>query len=234
MTNKEKKYAIQIDSLNFSYTPEDLILENLSLEVEEGDFVCIVGSNGSGKSTLIKTMLGELRPQSGTIKLMARDISSYKDFAILGYVPQMSIVQKISFPITVTELVSLNLYKDFGLIKIPKKKHIEKTLEILSYLDLDHYKDYPVNELSGGLQQRVMIARALIREPRLLVLDEPTVGVDEASRHHFLKLIRKLNEDKGISIVLVTHEIKEALDLANISHVYELKNKSLERRKIDA
>lgn len=218
--------SIGIKNLNFSYG-EYQVLKDINLEVKEGEFVTIIGSNGSGKSTFIKNLLGELKPQTGSVEILGKPIGDYKDFKDIGYVPQMSVVSKIAFPITVSEMVVLNLYQYFGFMKFAKKEHYKKTEGILEYLGLTKYKDTPVNELSGGLQQRAMIARAMINEPKLLILDEPTAGVDEKSRHAFLKTLQKLNDDKNLTIVLVTHELDEVMLFTKVDSVYEIVNGEL-------
>lgn len=224
--------SLSIRDLNFSYTPDEKILDRVNLDLDMGEFTVIIGGNGSGKSTLIKNVLGELKPSSGTVEILGKPIQSYDNYKDIGYVPQMSVVEKIAFPITVTEMVVLNLYEDFGFLKFPKKEHIERTHEVLDYMELTPYKDYPVNELSGGLQQRSMIARAMINNPKILILDEPTVGVDKVSRAHFLKMIQRLNDERDLTILLVTHELDEVEKYAEIDSIYEIKDGRLEVREV--
>ena len=109
----------------------------------------------------------------------------------------------------------MNLYEDFGFIKIPRKKHYDKAKQIMEEMGMKEYINRPVNELSGGLQQRAMICRAIINEPKLLILDEPTAGVDKENKEKFIKTIAKLNKEYNITVIMVTHEIKEieALDI---------------------
>lgn len=218
--------SISIKNLNFSYGSHQ-VLKDINLEVEAGEFIAIIGNNGSGKSTFIKNLLGELKPNEGSVEISGEKIQNIKSYKEIGYVPQMSVVGKIAFPITVREMVVLNLYEEFGFFKFPKKKHYKKADEILNYLDIDSYKNRPVNELSGGLQQRTMIARAMINDPKILILDEPTAGVDETSRRTFLKSIQKLNDDKDITIILVTHELDEVMEFTKIDRTYEIKDGKL-------
>lgn len=112
--------AVTISNLNFGYN-EDLVLKDLNLEITQGEMALILGGNGSGKSTLLKLMLGELKADDGEIKILDKNIKEYKSYRDIGYVPQINIVNKIAFPITCLELVTLNLYEDFGFIKIPRK-----------------------------------------------------------------------------------------------------------------
>lgn len=215
--------SIEIRDLNFSYG-ENQVLKDINLEIKEGEFVVIIGSNGSGKSTFIKNLLGELKPQTGYVEILGKNITDYKDYHDIGYVPQMSVAQKIAFPITAREMVVLNLYSEFGFLKFAKAAQYKKADEILEYLGLLEHKNKPINELSGGLQQRAMIARAMINNPKILILDEPTAGVDEASRHAFLKSIQKLNDDKNLTIILVTHELDEVIEFANVDSTYEIQD----------
>lgn len=223
--------SIDIKNLKFSYIADEIILDSIDFEVAEGEFAVIIGGNGSGKSTLIKNILGELKPDKGEIKILGKKMNQNSDYKDLGYVPQISVVEKIAFPITVIELVVLNLYKDFGFFKYPKKEHIRKADEILEYMDLYSYRNVPINELSGGLKQRSMIARAMVHDPKILILDEPTVGVDKESKKQFLEMISKLNKEKKLTILLITHELEEVMRLGQAQSLYEIKDKKLYRRE---
>ena len=222
--------SILVSNLRFGYT-EEKVINDLNLIVEQGELVVLVGENGSGKSTLLKLLLGELKGQSGNIKLLGNDIEKLEDFKDIGYVPQMNIVNKIPFPITCLELVVLNLYKDFGFIKIPKKSHYKKAKEILIEMELENYIDTPFNELSGGLQQRVLISRAMVNSPKVLILDEPTAGVDEESKNNFYKIIQDLNEKYNMTVFLVTHEMASARKNLNLDKIYSLEGGRLRERR---
>lgn len=213
--------AVEIKDLSFAYGQED-VLRDCQLQVETGEMTLILGGNGSGKSTLLKLMLGELKAQKGEIQVLGKRIQDYRSFKKIGYVPQINIVNKIAFPITCLELVALNLYEDFGLVKIPRKKHYAKAEKILEDMGLGDYKKTPVNELSGGLQQRAMICRAMIKEPELLILDEPTAGVDKVNKEKFFQTIAHLNQDLGITIIMVTHELKEVESCLEIARRYSI------------
>lgn len=212
---------IAIENVSFGYTKEP-VLTNINLTVTKGEFVCLVGENGSGKSTLIRLMLGVEKPQVGTVRLMGTELSALKSFKDIGYVPQVNAVNKISFPITVREIVSLGLYEDFGFIKIPRKRHFAKVEKSLEQMGLTSYAHTPFNELSGGLQQRCMITRALINEPKVLVLDEPTAGVDKESKTAFLELLSDLHTTGDITIVLVSHEIDLIKQFISVDKVYRI------------
>lgn len=220
--------AVSINNLNFSYS-QIPVLKNCNLNVDVGEFTVILGGNGSGKSTLIKLMLGELKTNSGEIKILGKNIENYVSFKDIGYVPQINIVNKIAFPITCLELVSLNLYEEFGLIKIPKKNHYQKAKDILKKMGMESYINTPVNELSGGLAQRAMISKAMINDPKILILDEPTAGVDKYSKDHFFETIDFLSKKFNVTIIMVTHELKEMESLNIKMTKYEMIEGSLKK-----
>ncbi|MDU3688084.1 MAG: metal ABC transporter ATP-binding protein [Anaerococcus hydrogenalis] len=220
--------AVSINNLNFSYS-QTPVLKDCNLNVDVGEFTVILGGNGSGKSTLIKLMLGELKKNSGEIKILGKNIEDYVSFKDIGYVPQINIVNKIAFPITCLELVSLNLYEEFGFIKIPKKNHYQKAKDILKKMGMESYINTPVNELSGGLAQRAMISKAMINDPKILILDEPTAGVDKYSKDHFFETIDFLSKKFNVTIIMVTHELKEMESLSIDFTKYEMIEGSLKK-----
>ena len=220
--------AVSINNLNFSYS-QTPVLKDCNLNVDVGEFTVILGGNGSGKSTLIKLMLGELKKNSGEIKILGKNIEDYVSFKDIGYVPQINIVNKIAFPITCLELVSLNLYEEFGFIKIPKKNHYQKAKDILKKMGMESYINTPVNELSGGLAQRAMISKAMINDPKILILDEPTAGVDKYSKDHFFETIDFLSKKFNVTIIMVTHELKEMESLNIEMTKYEMIEGSLRK-----
>lgn len=220
--------AVSIKNLNFSYS-QTPVLKNCNLNVDIGEFTVILGGNGSGKSTLIKLMLGELKKDKGEIKILGKNIEDYTSFKEIGYVPQINIVNKIAFPITCLELVSLNLYEEFGFIKIPKKNHYQKAKDMLKKMGMENYINIPVNELSGGLAQRAMISKAMINNPKILILDEPTAGVDKYSKEHFFETIDFLSKKFNVTIIMVTHELKEMESLNIEMTKYEMIEGSLRK-----
>lgn len=214
-------HIIDVSNLNFGYTSE-LVLKDVNLCVDEGQFICITGENGSGKSTLLKVLLGELKHFEGSIKLFGNPINSIKDFKDIGYVPQNSVMNKVAFPTTCSEMVAINLYRSFGPVKFPGKKHFERAEKALVDMGLEKYVRTPFNELSGGLQQRVMITRALINDPRLLILDEPTAGVDNESKVRFLDLLETVTQERNITAVLVSHELELVSRHINFDATYRI------------
>jgi zinc transport system ATP-binding protein len=208
--------AIEINQLYYQYEKE-LVLENVSLTVPKGAFLAIVGPNGSGKSTLLKLILGLLRMQRGEIFLFGQVMTKFKDWQKIGYVSQKANSFNTGFPATVFEVVASGLTKKLGMFTFFKKEHGEKVLTALDAVGMGSFKDRNIGELSGGQQQRVFIARALISEPKLLILDEPTVGVDAGNVHTFYQMLSDLNKSHGITLLLVTHDIGTISD--RVTHV---------------
>lgn len=198
--------VIEIQDLSFSYE-DDLILDNINLKIEKNDFISLAGSNGSGKSTFLKLIIGELKHFEGSIKLFGQDIENFDQWERFGYVPQISRDNSTNFPISVKEMILLNLYHDFNFFNLPNKKHKRQVMDTINTFNLDHIADRNFNKLSGGQKQRVMIAKAMVHNPEILIFDEPTVGVDKESKEDFYSLIAHLHDMHNITIILVTHEM---------------------------
>ncbi|QHQ59438.1 ATP-binding cassette domain-containing protein [Anaerocolumna sedimenticola] len=208
-------YSIEMKNLSFGYE-DGLILDDINLKVEKGDYVGIIGSNGTGKSTLIKLMLGLLQTRNGTINRTVKNI---------GYVPQVGLSVKGDFPATVMEVVMLNLYSSIGLFKRPKKKHYDMADKALAIVGMSEYKDRLISKLSGGQQQRVLIAKSLANNPEILILDEPIAGIDSENEKNIYQLLYQLNRENGITIIMVTHSIQDVRNAMN--KIYEIKDKKL-------
>ena len=200
-----KQPLIELQNISFQYDYTK-VLSHLSLSINEGDFVALLGPNGSGKSTLLKIILGLLKPTTGTIHLFGEEATKFKKREWIGYVSQKANAFNGGFPATVKEVVASGLTKKLGLFK--RKVHNQQTLieEALQAVDMLPYLHRNIGELSGGQQQRVFIARALIAKPKMLILDEPTVGVDQENVAIFYDLMEKLNNE-GMTVVLVTHDM---------------------------
>ncbi|MET3699258.1 zinc transport system ATP-binding protein [Bacillus oleivorans] len=208
--------AIEIKNLSYRY--DDLpVLEHINLEVPQGSFLGLVGPNGSGKSTLLKLILGLLKPQQGSIQLFGTDSKSFTQYEKIGYVSQKANSFNSGFPATVLEVVLSGLTKKIGLFKFPSKQDKQKAIEAIQAVEMDNFLYRNIGELSGGQQQRVFIARALASEPELLILDEPTVGVDTKRVDGFYDLLEKLNRDKRITMILVSHDVGTIT--SKVSHV---------------
>jgi len=204
---------IELDNVNFNYG-QTAVLENISLQVKKGEFWALIGPNGSGKSTLLNIILGLVKPNSGSVKLFEMDIDLFKHRELIGYVSQKSNSFNSGFPATVLEVVRSGLTRKRGLFKSFSKIEEMKAIEALKIVGMDNYSSRNIGELSGGQQQRVFIARALAGEPELLVMDEPTVGIDQQNVSSFYSMLNDLNREHGIAIVLVTHEIDLVTELA--------------------
>lgn len=215
--------AIKVSNLVFGYNAMP-VLKDLSFSIPEGDLCCITGENGSGKSTLMKLILGELKGYKGTISLFGKTMKEYNDLTWIGYVPQASVMNKVAFPTTCREIVVQGLYKQFGIVLIPRKKHYQVAEQALAKMDLERYARVPFNQLSGGLQQRVMICRALINDPKLLILDEPTAGVDKESKESFLGLLNKINQEQKITCLLVSHEYQLVSERLKLDSTYRIED----------
>ncbi len=197
---------LSIDTVHFSYdkTP---VLTDVSFFMKKGESVILSGANGSGKSTLLRLILGSLKPDRGTIKL-------HKD-ATIGYVPQMGAERLYTFPITPMEMVGLNLYpRGTGFFKNSKETD-EKITQALIKVSMLEHKDELFSQLSGGQKQRVLIAKALVSDPNFLILDEPTIGLDEKSRKSLYTLLKHFNRSHSLSILIVTHETEGMEEIAD-------------------
>jgi len=211
---------IEVAGVSFGYTDE-IVLDHVSLNVHKGDYLGIVGPNGGGKSTLLKLLVGLQKPTKGTIKLFGEDITKFKDWSKIGYVSQHVTHIDQNFPMTVEEIVMMGRYPKLGIFGFPTKKDREAVQQALQQVEMDHYKKRLIGDLSGGQQQRVFIARALAAKPELIVLDEPTVGVDIKTQRQFYSLLHKLNAELDITLILVLHELdviaQEATEIAYVN-----------------
>ncbi|MDF1536326.1 MAG: metal ABC transporter ATP-binding protein [bacterium] len=195
-----------LDKISFRHGSEQ-ILDSVTLEVHRGDFLALLGPNGSGKSTLIRIMLGLARPDSGSIRIMGRDLNEFTAWDRIGYVPQKATDLDPFFPASVREVVAMGLLPHKRWPRFLSKGDggvIDKALDLM---EMRQYKNRRVWALSGGQQQRVFIARALVTQPEVLVLDEPTTGVDGATQKRFYDMLERVNREKGVTMVLVTHDI---------------------------
>jgi zinc transport system ATP-binding protein len=190
----------EIDRLSYAYSG-NLVLDNISFTIDEGDILGIIGPNGAGKTTLFSCMLGLLDDYTGTIKILGDDIKKKngKVFKSIGYIPQKKTIEQ-NFPATVEEIVSL------GITTIGKTSK-EKIALALETVGLLAQKDRRVGEQSGGQQQRVLIAKAMVNDPKLLILDEPVTGIDLEMQNRFYSLLKKLNQENKITIIWASHDL---------------------------
>ena len=180
-------------------------VDKVSLEVEKGDYLVIVGENGSGKSTLVRAMLGLVKPRSGHIAYgdgLSRDK--------IGYLPQQTAAQR-DFPASVEEVVLSGCVGRMGWRPFFGRADREKAARNMQLLDVHKYKGRSYRNLSGGQQQRALLARALCATDAILLLDEPVTGLDPAAARELYEVIRKLNRDHGVAVVMVSHDIHDAM-----------------------
>jgi zinc transport system ATP-binding protein len=215
------KNIIEVKNVSFAYGVEE-VLSNISIDIHQGDYLAFVGPNGAGKTTLMKIILGLLTPQNGLIKLFGRNIKDFKNWQKISYVPQGVNNFDNNFPATVLEIVLMGRYGRKGLFKNTNAADLKIAAKAIEQVGLSGFKGRLIGDLSGGQKQRAFIARALCSEPEVIFLDEPTTGIDHRSQDEFYALLKKMNEELGITLVLITHDIervlKEAMHIACIDH----------------
>ncbi len=196
---------IVVENMSFAYGKDD-VLTDVNLIIDKQEYVGVIGANGAGKSTLMKLFLGQLSATKGVVTVHTDRI---------GYVPQVGFQALSNFPANVEEIVMTGLFSDIGMFHFPKKEHKKMVKETLVLVGMDEYRKKMLSELSGGQQQRVMIARALIQNPELLILDEPLTGIDKEACEMLYQLLAKLNQECGITIVMVTHNMEQVARFTN-------------------
>ena len=192
---------VEIKNVDFAYNGEN-VLQNVSLTINQNDFIAMIGPNGGGKTTLLKLMLGLLQPDKGDIRILGR--STQKASSFIGYVPQ-DVHLNQTFPITAIDIVLMGKLD-------PKKRWAKKSvsnrqeaMSALDRLEMATHAEKKIGELSGGQRQRVFIARALVTQPKLMLLDEPTASIDTKGQADFFRLLKELNAD--IAILVVSHDL---------------------------
>ncbi len=204
---------LSVKDLSFKYQKVP-ILKNISFSVQKGDYIALAGPNGAGKTTLIRILL-RLEKSSAKIEIFGKNLNDFAFWNKVGYLPQKASFINPLFPAKVKEVVSLGIlsYK-----KSPKRINYQDKIrieEILNLLEIYDLRESLVTDLSGGQQQRVLLARALVSNPEFLILDEPSSGLDTASRKNFFELLRKLNKEEKITIILITHDASDIGKYAN-------------------
>ncbi len=222
--------AVRFDGVTIGYTAKTAAVENVSFDVERGDFLLIVGENGSGKSTLVKGMLGLVPLSAGKIEFPVKDMEKK-----IGYLPQSADVNR-DFPATVREVVLSGFAGKHGLFSFYSHQDRKKAGEILRYLDIEKLESKSFRALSGGERQKVLLARALCSATRcdvcrkhgchchdetfchtdgLIVLDEPSNGLDPVANRYLYDVLTKLNREKGMTVIMVSHLVGSAQNYAN-------------------
>lgn len=210
MVNNKKNTVISFKHVSIGYGNKT-IHSNINVEIEQNDFIGLVGPNGAGKTTFLKTLLGNIKPLSGIIE---------KKVVTCGYVPQRDIVQPL-LPYSVHDVVMMGRYSLMGLFRKPSKideDYVNGSLEKVGISDL---KKLNYNSLSGGQRQRTLIARALAINPDVLILDEPTNGMDTPSHYSLLKLISELHSQSTLTVLLVSHLLSDVANLVKKLMLFE-------------
>lgn len=201
--------VITLDNVTFKYKGAPVI-DQLSFSVKQRDFVGLVGSNGAGKTTLLRMIVGLLQPTGGEIRLFGRPTRQFRDWGRVGYVPQKNAINPL-FPATVKEVVLSGLYGNDKLFRRVQRNDLDKAAEAMHVMGIEGLSSRRIGQLSGGQQQRVFLARALINKPDLLILDEPTIGIDTETQKDFFHLIQHMHQQHHITFVMVSHDLEMIL-----------------------
>lgn len=198
---------IKIEQVWFTYPgTTSYVLSDINVEIPKGEYISVIGENGSGKTTLMRLLLGNLKPTKGNVFLNAK---------FIGYVPQRNDFTNVNFPITVYEV----LFSYFKLLKLKDKTVI---LEVLKITGMEKYKNSLMGNLSGGQTQKILISRALMGTPDLMILDEPSTGVDIDSQKEIYNLLKRMSVEQQITIVAVEHNLQAAFQ--NSTKIFHLQN----------
>ena len=181
------------------------ILKSIFFNCYPGEIIGVVGPNGGGKTTLLNVILGLVQPKKGTVRLFGQKPGKRSRLEV-GYLPQISLAER-SFPVTVLDVVLMGLYNRIGFFHFPDRSNKKTAMELLERVNMADHAKSPFAILSGGQQQRVNIARALASNPKLLVLDEPSTGIDSVAQEDFYELLATFRNEKGISVIMVSHDI---------------------------
>ena len=209
----EVETALELDHVSYSYGSVPVI-DDVSLQVPAGSFLALVGANGSGKTTLMRLGLGLLRPTSGSVRLFGADAGRFSQRWQIGYVPQRASAAT-TLPVSVLEVVRSGLAGQLRPWRRYAPGHQERLEHVLDLMGLDAVRTRRLSQLSGGQQQRALIARALITQPRMLVLDEPTTGVDAEAREVLRDSLEHLVQVEQIAVVYVSHDPEGFAGLAD-------------------
>ncbi len=195
---------VSVQNVSFSYGPRT-VLDSVTFNIHSGDFLAVLGPNGSGKTTLLKLILGLLEPRQGRILIKGKAPAECGDRSLIGYIPQKATHVDPYFPASVAETVAMAFRKAEWRLVGGRRESRRAVDRALGLVGMERARR--IGSLSGGQQQRVFIARALVNRPYLLLLDEPTTGVDFETQERFYDMLGRFNRQEGITIVLVTHDI---------------------------
>ncbi len=196
---------ISIEGLSFAYQGNE-VLHDITCAIKEGDYVGVVGPNGSGKSTLIRCLLGLNRVVQGKISLFGTPQADFSAWDRIGFLPQGLQLFNPNFPATVEEIVKLGRLSKKSFPRRFTTVDSTATAQALERMGISSIRNKLIGELSGGLRQRALLARALVNEPDILILDEPTTALDPETRESFYATLQDLNASKGTTVILITHD----------------------------
>jgi ABC-type Mn2+/Zn2+ transport system ATPase subunit len=197
--------AIEVEGISYSYGSRE-VLDQVSFQVPQGSFVALIGPNGAGKSTVLRLLLGILRPHKGRIRILGKPPGEQGQ--PIGYVPQ-GIELPRGFPISVKDVVLMGRYGNLGLFRRPGAPDRARAVDALESVGMATLAERRFQDLSGGQRQRVLIARALVSEPCLLILDEPTAGLDPAARARFYAQVCDLQRARGLTLFCASHDVED-------------------------
>ncbi|MDD5152402.1 MAG: metal ABC transporter ATP-binding protein [Candidatus Pacebacteria bacterium] len=197
---------IELNNVSFKYDKVNVI-ENLTFTVRRGEYLGIIGPNGGGKTTLIRIILGLLHPTMGSVQLFGKESHDFKERYRISYVPQHSTQSELGFPATVFEVVRSGRVARLGFFQSFSRKDNDAVLKAMEVAGVTEHRNTLVGKLSGGERQRVFIARALASEPEILILDEPTVGIDIGAQKTFYEFLTSLNRKHNLTIIFVSHDV---------------------------
>jgi len=202
--------VVCVDNVSFSYDGKR-VLENITLHVEQGSTLGVIGPNGSGKTTLLKLMLGLLQPEIGSVRVLGMTpAEACARGDLVNYVPQRHTLDW-QFPVSVRDVVELGLAGERGLFGRLGQRERRRAAEMLDAVGLQAVADNPIGELSGGQQQRVFIARALVASPQVVLLDEPMTGVDQGAQESLMTLLGELKKRLGLTMVIISHNLRSII-----------------------
>jgi iron complex transport system ATP-binding protein len=203
------KSALMLEHLKLSYGNRR-VLNGVSFSVIEGEFFIIIGPNGSGKTTLVKAVSGAARPQSGEVQILERPLQSYSRKTLARSVAVVPQLPPVDIPFTVAEVVLMGRSPHLPWLGLERRKDLEIAERAMRFTHVAHLAGRKLDQLSAGERQRVLIARAICQQPRIMVLDEPTASLDLAHQIHIMDLMEKLRSDEGITVIMVSHDLNLA------------------------
>ena len=201
--------AIDVQNLSHAYGNFP-VLKNLTFSVRTGDFFIIIGPNGSGKTTLLKVISGILKPQNGQLKILERSIENYTRKTLARTVAFVPHTIPVDFPFTVKEVVLMGRSPYLGMLGLEQQRDLEIARQAITFTEIEHLVHRKLDQLSGGEQQRVFIARAICQQPQIILLDEPTASLDLSHQVRLMDLMEKLKQEQGVTVVMVSHDLNLA------------------------